>query len=159
VDAIQFYARDLKTGAWLPDGMVKARQRAARAFDDIKNGAKFDDVHAQKGEYYTTDTDKGRFNAKPYNQLRQVMRENEFTDVLIGVSVAHYAYYDAPIGKVVGPLPGPDAYWVVRVNSRTPSRAAPSVSDARTRELVKQDYVAYRFMQWANEVVAQAKVE
>ena len=65
----------------------------------------------------------------------------------------------APIGKVVGPLPGPDAYWVIRVNARTPSRAAPSVSDARTRELVKQDYVAYRFLQWANDVVAKAKVE
>jgi hypothetical protein len=159
VDAIQFYARDLKTGAWLPNGMAKARERAQAAFDAIKGGAKFDDVHGQMGEYYTTDTDKGRFNAKPYNQLRQLMRENEFTDVLIGVSPAHYAYYDAPIGQVVGPLPGPDAYWVIRVNARTPSRAAPSVTDPRTRELVKQDYVAYRFMQWANGVVAKAKIE
>ncbi len=159
VDAIQFYARDLKTGAWLPDGMAKAREHAAAALEAIKNGATFDAVHGERGEYYTTDTDKGRFNAKPYNQLRQSMRENEFTDVLIGMSVAHYAYYDAPLGKVVGPLPGSDAYWLIRVNARTPSRAAPSISDTRTRELVKQDYVAYRFMQWANEVVAKAKIE
>jgi len=159
VDGIQFYARDLKTGAWLPDGMVKARERAVAAFDAIKDGAKFDDIQAQRGEYYTTDQDKGRFNAKPYNQLRQLMRENEFTDLLIGFSAANYAYYDAPVGKVIGPLPGPDAYWVIRVNSRTPSRAAPSVSDTRTRELVKQDYTAWRFLQWANEVVAKAKVE
>lgn len=159
VDGIQFYARDLKTGAWQPDGMAKARERAAAAFKKIDEGASFDDVQAQLGEYYATDQDKGRFNAKPYNQLRQVMRENEFTDLLIGFSAANYAYYDAPVGKVVGPLPGPDAYWVIRVNSRTPSRAAPSVTDTRTRELVKQDYIAWQFLQWANEVVAKAKVE
>lgn len=158
-DAIQFYARDLKTGAWLPNGMAKARERAESAMQAIRDGAKFDDVHGQRGEYYATDNDKGRFNAKPYNQLRQLMRENEFTDVLFGASAAHYAYYDAPVGKVVGPLPGPDAYWVLRVNARTPSRAAPSVTDARTRDLVKQDYIAYRFLQWSNEVVAKAKIE
>ena len=159
VDAIQFFARDLKTGAWLPDGMTKAREKAYAAFEQIKGGAKFDEVHASKGEYYSNDNDKGRFNAKPYNQLRQLMRENEFTDLLSGVSVGHYAYYEAPVGKVVAPLAGPDAYWIIRVNARTPSRAAPSVSEARTRELVKQDYIAYRFLQWANEQVGKAKIE
>jgi hypothetical protein len=159
VDAIQFFARDLKTGAWMPDGMRKAQDRATQAMAAIKDGAKFDEVQAQRGEYYATDQEKGRFNAKPYNQIRQLMRENEFSDLLTGTSVGHYAFYDAPVGKVVGPLGGPDAWWIIRVNSRAPSRSMPVVSEPRTRELVKQDYIAFRFLQWSNEVMAKAKIE
>lgn len=159
VDAIQFFARDLKSGAWIPDGMAKAKERAESAMAAIAGGAGFDDLQAQRGEYYATDTDKGKFSAKPYNQIRQLMRENEFSDLLTGTSVGHYAFYEAPVGKVVGPISGPDAWWIIRVNSRAPSRSVPVVGDPRTRELVKQDYVAYRFLQWSNEVMAKAQIE
>src|SRR5690606_5221961 len=46
VDFIQFYARDLTTGAWRVDGMAEAKERADAAMKAIEDGASFDSVHA-----------------------------------------------------------------------------------------------------------------
>ncbi len=159
VDVIQIFGRNVKTGAWEPNGMARAKERADAAMAAIENEQPFDEVMAEYGEYYNNDKEKGRMGSKSLNQLRQSLRESEFTDLLLGHSVGSYLYYEAEPGHVVGPLRGPDAYYVVRVNSRTPARSAVSVADERTRELVKQDYVNHRFLQWANEVLASAEIQ
>ncbi len=159
VDAIQFMARSVKTGAWEPDGFVRAKERAQAAWEEIHNGAAFDDVLSQRGEYYATDEAKGRFGYKSLNQLRQQLRESEFTDLLEGYSIGYYLFYDVEPGRIVGPLRGPDGYYIARVNQRTPARGATSVADERTRELVKQDYASWRFLEWSNQVLASAQIE
>jgi hypothetical protein len=159
VDVIQFYARDLKTGAWVPNGMVDAAAKAEAAMKAIEDGAKFDDVLRERGEYYATDKEKGRLGSKSLNQLRQALRESEFSDLLLGDSIGTHLFYDAQPGQVLGPLRGWDAWFIARVNSRTPPRSKVNIADERTRELVKQDYVNHRFLQWANEVVGRAKFE
>lgn len=159
VDVIPFLAKDKKTTAWTPGGFDLAKVRASEAFEEIKKGANFDELLEKRGEFFPTDETKGRLGSKSLNQLRQSLRESEFTDLVLGYSVGFYLFYDAAEGQVVGPLRGPDAYYLARVNARTPARSGVSVADPRTRELVKQDFVSYRFCQWANEVMAHTKIE
>ncbi|MCC6672477.1 MAG: hypothetical protein IT458_15540 [Planctomycetes bacterium] len=159
VDVIPFMAKDVKTDAWVPFGMQEARKRAQDAFDAIANGASFDQILEQRGEFFANDQEKGRLSGKAMNQLRQSLRENEFTDLLMGYSLGTYLFFDAEVGKVMGPLRGAMGYYVARVNARTPAKGPVQVSDSRTRELVKQDYVTYRFLKYANEVMGRATIE
>lgn len=159
VDVIQFMARDVKTGAWLPDGFDRAEKKCIAALEQIRSGKSFDEVLDEQGEYYATDESKGRLGAKSLNQLRQSLRESEFTDLLMGYSLGYYLFYDAEVGKVHGPLRGAEGYFLARVNARTPATGPVDISDERTRELVKQDYVSYRFLLWANEVLSRTVVE
>jgi hypothetical protein len=159
VDVIQILARDSQFGGWLPDGFARAKQRADEAFAKLKGGAQFDAILTEYGEYGPNDEEKGRLSMKPLNQIKQYLRESEFMDLLQGYSIASYLFYDAPEGEIVGPLRGPDAYLIARVTARTPARGEPQITDARIRDLVKQDYVLWRFTQWANEIVAKAKIE
>ena len=39
------------------------------------------------------------------------------------------------------------------------SRRQVEIGDPRTRDLIKQDYVSYRFMLWSNEVLAKTRVD
>ena len=159
VDVIQFFAKDTKTSGWTPNGMEEAKKRAQACFDEIKAGASFDKMLETKGEFFANDPEKGHLGSKSLNQLRQSLKESEFTDLLNGFSVGMHLFYDAEPGKIVGPLRGPEGYYIARVNSRSPARSAVSVAEARTRELVKQDYVSTRFLQWANEVMSKAVIE
>ena len=159
IDVIQFMARDLKTGGWVPGGLDAARLRAEAAMKAIEGGADFDEVLREQGEFYATDKEKGRLGSKSLNQIRQGLRESEFTDLLMGYSVASHLFYDAAPGTVVGPLRGPDAWYVARVNSRVPVRANVNLSEERTKELARQDYVNWRFLKWSNEVVGRSTIE
>ncbi len=159
VDVIQFLGRDVQTGAWLPDGVSNAATRAEAAMKEIENGRSFDEVLAERGEFFTNDKDKGRLGSKSLNQLRQHLRETEFSDLLSGFSVGHFLFFDAEPRKIHGPLRGPEGYFIAKVNARVPPRGAVSIQNERTRELVRQDYVNHRFRMWADEVVAKAKVQ
>lgn len=159
VDLIQFMGRDLKTGAWVPGGLDAAGKRADAVMKLIEEGADFDEMHQTHGEFYATDKEKGRLGSKSLNQIRQAVRESEFNDLLTGYSLAAHLYYDAKPGTVVGPLRGPDAWFVARVNSRTPSAKTVNLTEERTRELVRQDYVNWRFLEWANQVVASTEFQ
>ena len=110
------------------------------------------------GEFYINDKDRGRLGSKSLNDLRRTLRESEYSELLDGASLGYHIYYDAEVGKVEGPLRGSDAYYLVRVNSRGPASSDVKVSDEHTRELVTQDYIGYRFLKWANDVLARTKV-
>jgi hypothetical protein len=158
VDVIPFLAKSVKTNAWQPDGFAGARQRAVEAFEAISGGASFDDTLEQRGEFFAKDPERGRLGNKALNQIRQSLRESEFTDLLMGYSIGTYLFYDAEQGKVVGPLRGPEGYYIARVNNRLPARGTVDVKDERMRELVRQDYVTHRFMAWANEVLSRVQI-
>ena len=159
LDVIQILGKDIKTSGWVPEGMEHAKVRVQAVFDEIKNGMPFEKALETKAEYYQTDQEKGRLGSKSLNQLRQSLRESEFTDLLQGYSLGYFLFYDAEVGKVVGPMRGPEGYYIARVSSRTPARSIPAISEPRTRELVKQDYVTWRFLNWANESMSKAKIQ
>jgi parvulin-like peptidyl-prolyl isomerase len=91
--------------------------------------------------------------------VRQQLRENEFSELLDGTSVATFLFFDAEVGKAIGPIKGTDAWYIARVNSRTPPKKRMDVKNERDRELVLEDYRSHRFMQWANEVIQKAVIE
>jgi hypothetical protein len=160
VDVIPFMGKSHKSGAWQPNGMNKARERAARCVARIKSGEKtFDQALDAWGEYYPLDKEKGRLGNKSLNELRRSIRESEYSEVLTGFSLGYFLYYDAKPGEVIGPVMGTDAWYIVRVNAQGPARQEVSVKEERTRDLVKQDFLTHKFLQWSKEVVAKAEIK
>lgn len=160
IDIIPFLARDPQTFAWRPDGMAAAKARCEAVFKALENKEMtFDEALKDKGEYVVNDEKHGHLGFLPLNQVKQQLRENEFSQLLDGFSVANYLFFDAPVGKTVGPIQGADSWFIARVNSRTPAKKRMDVKTERDRDLVKEDFLNERFMAWANEVIARAKVE
>ena len=159
VDVIPFMAKNTFTGAWTDKGLSAAKERAEKAMAEIRAGKKFDKVLEESGEFFINDKDRGRLGSKSLNDLRRTLRESEYSELLDGASLGYHIYYDAEVGKVEGPLRGPDTYYLVRVNSRGAAEHDVKITDDRTRELVKQDFLSYRFLEWANEVLARTKIE
>ncbi|MCB9869806.1 MAG: hypothetical protein H6837_08105 [Planctomycetes bacterium] len=160
VDVIQFLGKDVRSGAWVPNGMDEAHKRAVACMQKIESKEKtFDQALDAFGEFYTNDKERGRIGNKSFNELRRSLRESEYSDLLQGFSLGYFLFYDAEVGKAVGPVKGPDAWYIVRVNSRAPAKQAANVSDPRTRELVKQDYLTHRFLEWSKEVMSRTKLQ
>ncbi|MCA8973887.1 MAG: hypothetical protein KDC98_04160 [Planctomycetes bacterium] len=160
IDVIPFQARDPQTGAWQPDGMEKAKVRADEVFAKLASKeVTFDDALTEYGEFFVNDEKRGRLGFLPLNQLKQQLRESEYTQLLDGFSLSHTLFFEAEVGKTHGPIAGPDGYFIARINSRTPARRKVDVKVEKERELVREDYINYRFFEWANEVIARAKFE
>lgn len=160
VSLIPFQARSPKTGAWEPDGMTGAKARCEELFAKLeKKELTFDQALDKHAEFFSNDEKRGRLGMLPLNQLRQQLRENEFTQLLDGTSIADFLFFEAEVGKTIGPIQSPDGWVIARVNSRTPARRQIDVKVERERELVKEDYVTCRFFEWAAEVIGKAKFE
>ncbi len=140
--------------------MTAAKARCEAVFKALEEKKMtFDEALKEKGEFVVNDEKRGHLGFLPLNQVKQQLRENEFSQLLDGFSVANYLFFDAPVGKTVGPIQGADSWFIARVNSRTPAKKRMDVKTERDRDLVKEDYLNERFMAWANEVIARAKVE
>lgn len=160
IDMIPFQGRNPKTGAWEPDGMDKAKARAEALFAALESKkTTFDAALGEHTEFFANDEKRGRLGFLPLNQLKQQLRENEFTQLLDGFSISNHLFFDAEVGKTFGPIAGPDGYFVARVNARTPARRKIDVKNPKERELVREDFINHRFFQWANEVIGKAKFE
>ena len=160
VSLIPFQGRNPKTGAWEPDGMAKAKTRCEAVFAALeKKEMTFDQVLDKHAEFFSNDEKRGRLGLLPLNQLRQQLRESEFTQLLDGFSLAEFLFFDGEVGKTIGPIASADGWFIARINTRTPARRKIDVKNERERELVKEDYITTRFFQWAGEVISKAKFE
>lgn len=160
VSLIPFQARNPKTGAWEPDGMTAAKARCDAVFAALeKKEMTFDQALDKHTEFFSNDDKRGRLGLLPLNQLKQQLRESEFTQLLDGFSLAEYLFFEAEVGKTIGPIAGADGWFIVRVNTRTPARRKIDVKVERERELVREDYVTVRFFDWAKGVIGRAKFE
>lgn len=161
VDVIPLMGKDNRTDAWLPNGMAEAKKRADKVMAMIKNGEKtFDQALDAHGEFYTLDKERGRLSNKSLNELRRnPLKESEYNEVLSGYSLGYHLFYTAPVGKVIGPLKGPEAWYICRVTSRSPANQKVDIKNQQTRELVKQDFLTYRFLQWVQEVMNRTTVK
>jgi len=160
VSVIPFQGRDKITGAWAPGGMDAAKVRCEAVFAKMEAGElTFDDALQQHTEFFANDEKRGLLGMLPLNQLRQQCRENEFTQLLDGFAIADHLFFEAEVGKTIGPVAGPEAWLICRVNSRTPARRQINVTVERERELVREDFITTRFLEWANVIIAKAKFE
>ena len=119
----------------------------------------FDEALKNHTEYFATDEKRGLLRGLPLNQLRQHMRESGITQLLDGYSAADHLFFDAEVGKTIGPIPGPESWMICRVNRRTPARRKVNVKVERDLQLVREDYITFRFFEWARSVLAKAKFE
>jgi hypothetical protein len=119
----------------------------------------FEQALQRHTEFYQNDDKKGRLGMLPLNQLKQNLRESEFTQLHDGFSLANFLFFEAEVGKTLGPLQSSDGWVIARINARTPARKRVDVKSERERTLVREDYVTNRFFVWANEVIARTKFE
>jgi len=160
VSIIPFQGRSKRTGAWAPGGLDEAKKRCEEVFAKLESGAlTFDKALESHTDFFANDEKRGLLGMLPLNQLRQQLRENEFTQLLDGFSIAEHLFFDAEVGKTIGPFQAPESWLICRVNSRTPARRKISVKVERERELVTEDFITYRFLEWANGIIAKAKFE
>jgi hypothetical protein len=160
VDVIAFMGRDRRSGVWVPGGMAAAKQRAIECKELIDSGKwTFDQALEAKGEYFdNVDKERGRLGKKPLNELRRSLHESEYTDLLHGFSLAYHLFYEAEVGKVTEPLKGPEAWYIARVNQQGPASGPTDIRNARTRDLVKQDFLTHEFFEWSKDVMSRVKV-
>jgi hypothetical protein len=159
-DVIPFMGRDTITGAWQPDGLDAARERCDVVLAALeKREMTFDEALKKHGEFFPNDEKRGRLGLLPLNQVKRYLRESEFTQLMDGYSLASYLFWEAPVGKAVGPLPGPDCWFIARVNQRTPAKKRINIENENERKLVREDYITRHFFDWANEVIGRTKFE
>ena len=160
IDVIPFMAKSPKTAAWQPDGMADAKVRCEAVFASLEKGEMtFDQALQRHTEFYQNDEKKGRLGMMPLNQIKQHLRESEFTQLHDGYSLASFLFYEAENGKTVGPLQTSDGWVIARINTRTPAKRRIDVKNERERALVREDYVTSRFFDWAKGVIAAAKFD
>jgi len=103
---------------------------------------------------------RGRIGSRMLNPLIKILGESELTHVLQGYSVAEYLFFDAPVGKVVGPLRAPKGYYVARVIARTPGApGAAAVTALAPGPIAEEDFLNHSFRDFVNDVVAHSKIE
>jgi hypothetical protein len=160
VSLLPFQARNPKTGAWEPGGMEAAKARCEAMLAALeRKELTLDQAIDRHTEFFANDEKRGRPGMLPLNQLRQQLRESEYTQLHDGFSLAEYLFYEAEVGKTLGPLASADGWFIARVNVRTPARRRVDVKVERERELVREDYVTSRFFEWAAGVIARTKFE
>lgn len=160
VDLIPFRAIDPRTGTWRADGMEGARARAFAVFAGL--AAKefdFDEARRRHGEFLDGDETMGRLGLVSLDELERRLGASEHARLLDGYSISRYLFFDAEIVTTVGPLAGPDAWFLARVNARAPAPRKVDLQDDYVRALVREDCIRQRFFDWANGVIARSRFE
>ncbi|HET6203317.1 MAG TPA: hypothetical protein VFI25_11000 [Planctomycetota bacterium] len=155
-----------------PDAFDRARSRAEEVVARLKEGTPFEDLIDRYSEFFDPPAppagqqapaaprpNRGRFGPQSKNQLKQLLGESEFDEIVRGYSIAEILFHDAPVGEAVGPIRGPLGYYVGRVLGRLPGGRPVDLAQPSQHDLVRDDFVARRFLDWSNDVVAKSKIE
>ncbi|HKB16332.1 MAG TPA: hypothetical protein VKF62_09705, partial [Planctomycetota bacterium] len=175
VDAqvILISALDYTDFSWKgPDAFDKARARAEEVMGELKKGLTFEEAIDRYSEFFdppapaagqqapqTPRPNRGRFGPQSKNQLKTLLGESEFDEIVRGYSIGEILFHEAPIGEAVGPIRGPLGAYIGRVIARHPGAKAIDLAQENSRNLLREDYLARRFLDWSNGVVAKAKIE
>jgi hypothetical protein len=156
---IRIPAFDDATGTWAENGWGNALQTANQAMEMIASKEMtFDEAIKSVSSWPEHMTNQGQLLGKSLNEIRQELRESEYSDFIAGYSVAEILYYDVPAGQVAGPLRGQDGYYIGFVTNKQAPTSSVDLKDKNQRDLVKQDFISHRFLQWSNEVAATTTV-
>jgi len=174
VDAqvILLSARDWNDWSWKgPDAFEAARTRADEVMAALQKGESFEALLDRYSEFWTPapgdpsqpqqqpQPNGGRFGLQEKNNLRTLLGETEFDTVLRGYSIADLLFHDTKVGEIVGPLRGPFGYYVARVVAKVPGHRGIDLAQENQRQLVREDYVNQRLLDWSNGVITKSSVE
>jgi hypothetical protein len=101
---------------------------------------------------------KGRFGDRYRNDLESMVGESPYQHFLYGHSVTDRAFFDQEIGEILGPFEGPVGYYLTRVVKRIPPTRPLNLHNEKHYELLRDDYMRYSLIGYAEESLQQAKV-
>ena len=140
----------------------EARGRARLVVAMLEEGASFEELIDRFSDFpgqAAPGENRGRFGPRDESQLRRLLGESEFEELVRGYSISEFLFHDALIGEAVGPFLGPYGYYVGRVIARSPGNRTIDLSSENGRELVREDYLSRRFLEWSNEAVSRSTIE
>ena len=160
VELIRFPAKDDSVNKWIPGGFKMAQAQADLVLTQIEKGEiTFEKAREDLGKWPPEVKHRGILGRKSRNELRKDLGEYEYTDFIQGYSMGDFLFDEAPEGAVVGPLRSVDGWYLGRVVRRYPPSQAVTIKDPKMKEMLSQEYLVRRFMQWANEVAVKTRVE
>lgn len=101
---------------------------------------------------------KGRFGDRYRNDLETQVGESYYYHFLHGTSVTDHIFFDQEVGTVDGPFEGRVGYYLTRLNRRGPPTRPLNVQNEKHLELLRDDYVRYSLIAYAEESLRQAQV-
>lgn len=159
-------ARDLDTGVWPRNASWEAaRKRSENVVRELLAEKPWNEVLNQYSEYPARtrgsqpgmpQPQRGRFGSQMRNPLRQFAGENDFTDFLLGNSVADHIFFEAEEGAIYGPVEGVYGFYIYKLNSRSePTKQPDWRNNERDGYFVRDDYLNIKFLDFVNEVLAR----
>lgn len=159
-------ARDLDTGVWPRNASWEAaRKRSENVVRELLAEKPWNEVLNQYSEYPARtrgsqpgmpQPQRGRFGAQMRNPLRQFVGENDFTDFLLGNSVADHIFFEADEGAIYGPVEGVYGFYIYKLNSRSePTKQPDWRNNERDGYFVRDDYLNIMFLAFVAEVLAR----
>lgn len=124
----------------------------------LQDGEPFLDVLMEYSNYpprvgagNVLERDRGRFDALSRADLRVLLGESDYTDVLQGYSVGDDMFFDAEVGAIYGPVRGPLGWYLYRVTRRDPpSVPLDPVNDPRQAYQLEDDLISQSFLDFVN---------
>lgn len=101
---------------------------------------------------------KGRFGERTRNDMQSLMGESFFTHFLTGESATDEIFFDLEPNVVQGPIKGPKGYYLAKVIRRLPPRSPLNIRDERYVQFIKDDFLRYSLIGYAEEAFEGAEV-
>lgn len=101
---------------------------------------------------------KGRFGERTRNDMQSLMGESYFTHFLTGESATDEVFFELEPGVVQGPIKGPKGYYLAKVIRRLPPRSPLNIRDERYVQFIKDDFLRYSLIGYADEAFESAEV-
>lgn len=158
-EVILISAKDLDTGTWPRQGSWEAaRQRTEMVVRELLAGKSWEDVLNQYSEYPARtrgsqpgmpQPQRGRFGSQMRNPLRQFVGENDYTDFVLGGSVADHIFFEAEPDTVYGPVEGAYGFFIYKLVTRSePTQQIDWRNNERHGYFVRDDYLNVRFLEY-----------
>lgn len=102
---------------------------------------------------------KGRFGPHYRNDLITYVGETPYSEWVTGRSITDYTFFDQTEGTVAGPFRGPQGYYITRVLRRTPPNRSLNLSEPKHLDLLREDWLRWKFIQYTSEAVKMADIK
>jgi len=101
---------------------------------------------------------KGKWGPKTRHDLQTFVGESHFAHWLWGSSIADVIFFKQDHHTVSGPYRGPSGYYLTYLIARTPPTHPLRINEDRHVNLLKQGYGRHAWMEFSNELMAEAEI-
>ncbi len=171
-EIILISAFDFPKNRWIEGGWEAAAEEALAVVDELvaAGGENWDELLEEHSDFWDPPAptnpsaqqqpqklkNKGRFGQRNRNEMLQMMGESDFSTYLRGSSIVDEIFFHMEQGEVDGPFLGKHGYYIVRVVRRVPPSTRRGLEDENFKSMVRQDFVADRLNQFADDLYQAA---